>query len=241
MVRKGRTATDGSAGSSGGAAGGNGSSRLRLRRQSGRNGRVDRRDEAEAALPDRQDMPLVLAGIAERLAGRLDAARKRGVRYGAALPDRVDDLLLADEASGAPREQHDQREHLRLDGHGRAVAAQFLRRLVQFEGAEAMNHFATVSLVGESFGENPANLQTIYGPSPSTAHPARLTRSLPPTRQPKGEKHVPQDRRPAERPQPRLHRPAMCSTSRRPRCARSGSTGHGGARRGSFRVSTMRA
>ena len=72
-------------------------------------------DEAESPAVDRPDEALRPAVVAERLARGLDAARDRGLGDDAAVPDLLDDLVLADQALVVLDQQGEQREDLRLE------------------------------------------------------------------------------------------------------------------------------
>ena len=65
-----------------------------------------------------------MAGIADRLARGVDAARKRGFRDDAALPDVLEQIVLGDDVVAMLHQMHQQIEHLRLDRDDLAAAAQ---------------------------------------------------------------------------------------------------------------------
>ena len=119
MLLKGRTAIEGwsgkgnsgRAGSAGAAGGGAGWSRRAP-------------TKAEALARDGADQALLLAAVADRLARGVDAAGQRRFRHDAALPDRGDEIVLADHPL-AILDQVDQKvEHLRLERDQLAVAPQ---------------------------------------------------------------------------------------------------------------------
>jgi hypothetical protein len=74
-------------------------------------------DEADALALQRLDQPLLLAGVADRLARRVEAARHRGIGDDAALPDRADQFVLRDDAVAVLDQVGQEIEHLRLDRH----------------------------------------------------------------------------------------------------------------------------
>ncbi len=87
---------------------------------------LDLADEAEAALVEGADEDLIVAAVADRLAGCVDAARQRRLGHDAAVPDLVKDLVLRDDAVVVPDQEGQKVEDLRLDMHGLAAAAQLL-------------------------------------------------------------------------------------------------------------------
>src|SRR5262252_3913359 len=58
---------------------------------------IDIADEAKPALVQRANEALVVAAVAERTPGCSDAGAQRRLRDDAALPDRIDQLVLADD------------------------------------------------------------------------------------------------------------------------------------------------
>src|SRR5205085_954071 len=100
--------------------------------------RLDVRDEAEPALVDGSDQALRLSVIADRLAGRLHAARKRRLRHDAAVPDRLEKVVAADDPIAILHEVDEQREDLRLDRKHGSAAAQLLSADVDLERIEAI-------------------------------------------------------------------------------------------------------
>ena len=133
---------NGSAGSAAGASVGASTRRRLLRRR--RCGRCGCRavllhlaDEAESALVDRADHLLRTAVVADHAARRADARVERRIRHHAALPHRLEQLVLADDAVAVLQQIGEHVEHLRLDRHGYAGAAQFLLHQVNLVSAEA--------------------------------------------------------------------------------------------------------
>jgi len=86
---------------------------------------------------DGANQSLVLAAVADRSSGRADARAERGVRNRAALPDRVDKLILAYNARAVTYQIDKQIEYLRLEVDGMATPPQFLLPKVNLKLAEA--------------------------------------------------------------------------------------------------------
>jgi hypothetical protein len=124
------------------------------------------RHEAQALAMDRADEALRPAVVAERLARGLDAARDRGLRDDAPVPDLLDDLVAGHEPVAVLHEQREQREDLRLHGARRAARAQLHPGHVQLEMAEPVDH-------GPSIDQLPAISQLppeISSKSPGNLH-----------------------------------------------------------------------
>ena len=98
---------------------------------------VDLADEAEPALVQRADEPLVVAGVADRLAGGGDAAAERRLGHDPALPDGIDQLLPAHRPLAVANEVDEHVKYLRLDVNYLAGAPQFLPRNIDLEIGEA--------------------------------------------------------------------------------------------------------
>ena len=98
---------------------------------------VDIADETKPALVQCANEALVLAAVAERSPCRADAGAERRLRDGAPVPDRVDQLVLADDPIAVPNKVNEQIEHLRLDVNNRAGAPQLVSRDVDLEIGEA--------------------------------------------------------------------------------------------------------
>ena len=64
---------------------------------------------------DGSDKLLVLAGVAERLSRSVNSAAQRCIRNNAALPDRGDEIVFADDTLTILYEVNQHVEHLRLD------------------------------------------------------------------------------------------------------------------------------
>jgi len=97
-------------------------------------------DEPQPAPVNGADQALRLAVIADGAPRRLDAARNGRVRDDASLPDLLDDLVARDDAIAVLDQQHEQIEHLRLDGDGRTIAAHLVGLGVDGNGADQIDH-----------------------------------------------------------------------------------------------------
>jgi hypothetical protein len=95
-------------------------------------------DEAEAAARHRSDEPLLLSGVADCAPSGADPAGEGIVRHRAAIPDRLQQLVLADDTVPMLDQISQNLEHLRLDMDGRAVPAQL--ELVSIDLAVAKIH-----------------------------------------------------------------------------------------------------
>jgi hypothetical protein len=71
--------------------------------------------EQETASRDRTNERLPLAGVADRTARCVDSTVQCGVRYGAAVSDALDQLVLADYPVAVLHEMEQEIEDLRLD------------------------------------------------------------------------------------------------------------------------------
>jgi hypothetical protein len=85
----------------------------------------------------RANQVLVVAAVAERAPCRADAGAERRVRDDAALPNRVDQLVPADDPIAIPNKVNEQIEHLRLDVNNRGGPPQLLPRDIDLEILEA--------------------------------------------------------------------------------------------------------
>ena len=178
----------------GGSLGGGRAGKLRPnggggRRRRGRGQALDRGGELEAAGPDRAQMALLRAVIAECLADRLDAARHGRVRDDPALPHLLDDRFARDHLAGVLDEEAQQIENERLDVDLAVAGPQDEPLRIELETVEAVPHGAApanrIGAVAPTRrhaphwpdGDNdrrtwrrahsPANLQTISMQSPS--------------------------------------------------------------------------
>jgi len=95
-----------------------------LNYNSGRRGRVvvNVADKTKSALVQRAYEALVAAAVAERAPCRADAGAQRRLRDDAALPNHVDELVLADDPIAVANEVNEQVEYLRLDMNDRPGA-----------------------------------------------------------------------------------------------------------------------
>src|SRR4029450_1831034 len=76
---------------------------------------LDVTNETKATLVQRANETLVGAAVAEGAPRRADPGARRRLRDDAALPDRVEQLVLADDSIPIPNEVNKQIEYLRLD------------------------------------------------------------------------------------------------------------------------------
>ena len=110
---------------------GNKSSRLRIRFR-----RVDGlniADEAEAALVQRPNKGLVVSVVAKRTPGAIDAAGERRLGDDPAVPDRLDQLILADNPVVVAHQMNDEIEYLGLNMNRFPKPAQLLLAEVDLE------------------------------------------------------------------------------------------------------------
>src|SRR5262249_26514752 len=91
-------------------------------RRSGRRriGVFDVADEPKATLVHRANETLVVAAVAERAPCGADAGAQRCLRHDTAPPNRIEQLVFADDPVAVTDEVTEQIEHLRLDVNGRA-------------------------------------------------------------------------------------------------------------------------
>src|SRR5262245_50978784 len=110
-----------------------------LHDDSGRRGRVvvNVADKTKSALVQRAYEALVAAAVAERAPCRADAGAQRRLRDDAALPNHVDQLVLADDPIAVANQVNEQIEHLRLEVNDGAGAPQLVARDVDLEIGEA--------------------------------------------------------------------------------------------------------
>lgn len=83
------------------------------------------------------DQRLIVAGVAQCAPRRADAGAERRLRDDAALPDRVDQLVLAHDPVAVSDEMNEQIEHLRLEVNDRAGAPQLAPSQIDLEVGEA--------------------------------------------------------------------------------------------------------
>jgi hypothetical protein len=80
-------------------------------------------DESKAFAWQRLDQSLPVAAIADGAAGRVDAVEQSRVRNDPPMPDRSQQLILADHAVTVANQMNEEIEDLRLDGHRRGSPA----------------------------------------------------------------------------------------------------------------------
>jgi hypothetical protein len=104
-----------------------------------RGGRVvdDRADELVPAAADRSDVALRFAVVAQRPAGRLDAAGQCRLADEPSAPHRVEQFFLGDAALMVAHELGQDVEHLRLDAHHIVAVPQFVALGVEHKMVEA--------------------------------------------------------------------------------------------------------
>ena len=70
---------------------------------------------------------MILAAVADRLARGVDPARQRGFGDDAAIPHRLDQIVLGDDVVAVFDQVNQEIEHLRLDRHALAAAGQLAK------------------------------------------------------------------------------------------------------------------
>ena len=90
-------------------------------------------DEAKAALVQRPNQGLVVSVVAKRAPGAIDAAGERGLGDDPAIPDRLDQLVLADDPIVVAHQMNDEIEHLGLNMNRFPKPAQLLLAEVDLE------------------------------------------------------------------------------------------------------------
>ena len=98
-------------------------------------------DEPEAALVQRPNKSLVGSVVSKRTPGAIDAAGERGLGDDPAIPDRLDQFILADNPITVAHQVNDEIEDLRLDVNGQAKPAQLLLAEVDLELGKPVLHF----------------------------------------------------------------------------------------------------
>ncbi len=81
-------------------------------------------DEAKTLSRNGADHGLILAAVADRLARGVDPARQRGFGDDAAVPHRLDQIVLGDDVVAILDQVNQEIEHLRLDRDALAAAGQ---------------------------------------------------------------------------------------------------------------------
>lgn len=79
---------------------------------------------------------LVVSVVAKHASGAIDAAAERGLGDDPAVPDRLYQFILADNAVTVAHQMDDEIEYLRLDTNGLAKPAQLMLAEVDFEVRE---------------------------------------------------------------------------------------------------------
>src|SRR5882724_10640180 len=97
-------------------------------------------NETQAFVAQRLDQALILAAVADRGAGRIDAAGQRGFGNRSAAPDRVEDFVLGNDPIAIANQILKQVENLRLDGDKLACAPQFAPLRIEYAVFEAKEH-----------------------------------------------------------------------------------------------------
>src|SRR6266700_3905479 len=98
---------------------------------------IDRSDKAETPLMERPNQTLLDSIVADGAPRRTDAGAQRCLGDAAALPNGLDELVLAHKSITAPNEVNQQVEHLRLDADDLTASAQLMLPQIDFELGEA--------------------------------------------------------------------------------------------------------
>ncbi len=96
-------------------------------------GLLDGPDEPHALAGDGADQPLLLAGVVQGAAGRVDAARECRFRHHAAVPDGVEQIVARHHALAVAHQIVDEIEHLGLDRDQRVRPAQLAPLRIEHE------------------------------------------------------------------------------------------------------------
>src|SRR5690606_5437320 len=78
---------------------------------------IDSSNETKALSSQRSDESLLVTAVADRGPGGVDMARERGFRDDAPVPNRLEQVVLADDAFSVRHEVEQNIEHLRSDGY----------------------------------------------------------------------------------------------------------------------------
>jgi hypothetical protein len=89
--------------------------------------------EAIAFARRRADQPLMRTAVAESVTDRIDPGRDRAIGHDAALPDRLDQVVIADHARAVDDQEFQDVEHLRLDGNNLAASTQLAPVTIEAE------------------------------------------------------------------------------------------------------------
>src|SRR5262252_6768552 len=100
-------------------------------------------DEAETLAGDRPDKALLLAGVADGLANRVDVTGDRRFRHDSAAPYCLQQVVLANDAVAVPDEMQQQVEDLRPDRHDSRAMCELPAFRVQHVAAKRELHVGT--------------------------------------------------------------------------------------------------
>nr|WP_246175437.1 hypothetical protein [Bradyrhizobium paxllaeri] len=95
-------------------------------------------DKPESPLVQRPNKELVVSVVTKRAPGAIDAAGERGFGNDPAIPDRLDQFVLADDTVMVAHEVNDEIEYLGLDMHGFAQPAQLMLTEIDFIFGESV-------------------------------------------------------------------------------------------------------
>ena len=102
--------------------------------------------EAEASARDCLNEPLLLAGVPNRAPRRIDPAGHGVIRYNTAVPNRLNQFVLAYDMVPMPDEISQNVEYLRLDMDGHAISTQLEHVAIDLAVAKGKDHFASSPL-----------------------------------------------------------------------------------------------
>jgi len=85
---------------------------------------------------------LIVSVVAKHAAGTIDPAAERGFRDNAAVPDRLYQVIFADDSITITHQVNDQIEHLRLDMHRFTSFAEFVLARINFELSKTIFHYS---------------------------------------------------------------------------------------------------
>jgi hypothetical protein len=102
--------------------------------------RLDVGDEPEPAPMQRPDEMLIRSVVAKHTPGAVDAAGECGFRDDPAVPDGVDQLILAHDPIMVAHQMDDEVEDLRFNVDGHALTSKLLLAKIEFELQESVFH-----------------------------------------------------------------------------------------------------
>ena len=138
---------------SGSPAGASGWGASRVRFAAVRGLRLHVADEAKTLSRNGADHGLILAAVADRLARGVDPARQRGFGDDAAVPHRLDQIVLGDDVVAVFDQVNQEIEHLRLDRHALAAAGQLAKVDIEhMVGKVKLHGFIPVRIITDHFG-----------------------------------------------------------------------------------------